>query len=194
MLQAIVHGPAVHACASMLRGGASARLGALLTRLDHAHLPVHVTPIVRQMFENYASSVPFPTSLILRQLLRTALTDKVLGFLGPRGQAIYPMLHNTINVTGIHGGEQVAGTPAMITVDMIASLLPGYGPEDLVAELRPLTGDEVDLEVIKVGEINPETPNMGLYDILFKRVKQGGVWERVQPEEKDVIFNRDEIT
>ena len=165
-LQAVVRGPAVHAFTTVVRGGATAKLGALLTRLDKAHLPVHVMPIVRQMFETISSSVPFPSNLILRQLLRPALTDMVLDFLGPRGQSLYPLLHNTLNVTGIHGGEQVAGTPAKISADIIASLLPGYGPEDLLAELHPITGDEVELEVTKLGEIGPEMPNMGLFDTL----------------------------
>ena len=172
LLKAIVRGPAIHACANMVRGGATTRLGEFLSRLDKARLPVHVTPIVRQMFEEISSGVPFPISLIMRQIISPTFTDKLLNFLGPRGQSLYPLLHNIINVTGIHGGEQVAGTPAKISVDMIASLLPGYEPEDLLSELRPITGDEVELEVIKLGEISPKIPNMDLYDTLCEILRE----------------------
>jgi acetylornithine deacetylase/succinyl-diaminopimelate desuccinylase-like protein len=176
VLQAVVRGPAVHGYTTVVRGGAAARLGALLTRLDKAHLPVHVIPIVRKMFQTISSSVTFPGNLILRQLLRPKLTDIVLDFLGPRGHSLYPLLHNTLNVTRVHGGEQVAGTPAKISADMIAALLPGYGPEDLLAELRPITGDDVELEVIQLGEIGPKAPNMGLYDTL------SGILREADPE------------
>jgi acetylornithine deacetylase/succinyl-diaminopimelate desuccinylase-like protein len=171
-LQAIIRGPAVHACASMQRGGAVAKLGKFLTQLDKAHLPVHVLPIVRQMFEQISSSMPFPDSLILSQLLRPALTDKVLGMLGQRGEALYPMLHNIINVTGIHGGEQIGGTPAQITVDMIATVLPGYGPEELLTELQPLLCDDIEIKVVHFGEIGPEQPNLGLYEILCEILRE----------------------
>jgi len=171
-LQAVVRGPAVHAFTTVLRGGATAKLGALLTRLDKAHLPVHVMPVVRQMFETISSSVTFPSNLIMRQLLRPALSNMILDFLGPRGQSLYPLLHNTLNITGIHGGEQVAGTPAKISTDIVASLLPGYEPEDLLAELHPIAGDEVELEVTKIGEIGPERPDMGLYDTLCRILRE----------------------
>ena len=173
VLNATVCGPTVHAAAALVRGGSAAKLGALLTRLDKAHLPVHVTPVVRQMFEIASSKVRFPTSVVLRQLLRPSLANKVFDLLGSRGEALYPLLHNTVNVTGIHGGEQVGATPAKITVTMLAGLLPGYGPENLCAELRRITGGEVELEVTYPGEIGPERPDMGLYDTLCEIIREG---------------------
>jgi len=152
--------------AAVVRGGAAAKLGALLSRLDSAHLPVHVTPGVQQMLEIASSSVPFPASLVLRQLLSPAVADKVLALLGQRGQALYPLLHNTVNVTVIQGGEHVGVTPAKIIATVLAGLLPGCSPEDLFAELRPIVGDEVELVVTRVGEISPERPDMGFYDTL----------------------------
>jgi len=172
LLQATVRGPAAHAATAVVRGGAAARLGALLTRLDRAHLPVHITPVVRQMLELFSSKVSFPTSLVLRQLLRPALADMVLGLLGPAGQDIYPLLHNTVVVTAIHGGEQVGSSPAQITASLFAGLLPGYGPEDLVAELRAIVGDQVELEVMHPGEIGPDKPDMGLFDTLCEILRE----------------------
>jgi acetylornithine deacetylase/succinyl-diaminopimelate desuccinylase-like protein len=165
-LQATVRGPAVHAGALKLRGGAAARLAALLARLDQAHLPARVTPAVQQMFEVVSSSVPFPMSLVFRLLLRPALTDTVLGLLGPQAQTLYPLLHTIVNVTGVQGGEQVVATPAEITVTVAAVMLPGCGPEDLLAQLRPIVGHDVEFEVTWVGKTGPERPDMGLYDTL----------------------------
>jgi len=77
----------------------------------------------------------------------------VLDLLGPSGQAMYALLHNTVNVTEVHGGEQGVGTPAQITATIAACLLPGYGPEDVLAELRRVVGDEVEFEIVDDGEI-----------------------------------------
>jgi acetylornithine deacetylase/succinyl-diaminopimelate desuccinylase-like protein len=165
-LRATVRGPALHGAAVVVRGGAAAKLGTLLTRLDKAHLPVYVTPVVRQMFEVMASNVPFPTSLVLRQLRRPALADKVLALLGPAGQAMYPLLHNTFIIRAIRGGEQSAASPAEISADMFGCLLPGYSPEDLLTELRRIVGDQVELQVTHPGRIVPDEPDMGLFDTL----------------------------
>jgi len=153
VLKATVRGPTAHAAAVVVRGGAAARLGSMLTRLDQARLPVHVTSAARGMFERMSSNVPFPARLVLRQLLKPTLADKVLDLLGPSGQAMYALLHNTANVTEVHGGEQAWGTPAQITATIAACLLPGYGPEDVLAELRRVVGDEVEFEIVDDGEI-----------------------------------------
>jgi acetylornithine deacetylase/succinyl-diaminopimelate desuccinylase-like protein len=125
-----------------------------------------VLPVVRQMFEIMVANVPFPTGLVLRQLLNPALADPALDLLGPRGQALYPLLHNTVNVTGISGGEQVSGTPAKLTASILACLLPGFSSEALVDELRRAIGDQVELEVTCSGETGLQRPDMGLYDTL----------------------------
>ena len=164
LMKATVRGPSGHA-SSPLRGGATAKLAKLLQQLDQRRLPVHITPVVRQMYETVSSALPFPTSLVLRQLLKPVLTDKMLILLGTRGQAIDPLLHNTVNVTTIRGGEQIWGVPSKIVVEMAASLLPGYSPSDLIAELRQIVGEDVELEVVHY-EPSPAEPDMGLFDTL----------------------------
>ncbi|MCP4417496.1 MAG: M20/M25/M40 family metallo-hydrolase, partial [Chloroflexi bacterium] len=67
-LQLTVRGPGGHGSAP-IQGGAMAKLGEILNKLDRTRLPVHITPEVRAMYSRMASNVPFPTSLILRLLL-----------------------------------------------------------------------------------------------------------------------------
>ncbi len=166
ILSATVRGPAAHAAAYVVHGGAAAKMGTLLTRLDRARLPVHLTPAARQMVETMAKSMPFPNSLVFRQLLNPALADGVLALLGQRGEPLYPLVHNTVNVTGIQSGEQPGGTPAQATASLLAMLLPGYDPNDMLAELRQIAGDEVALEVTYPGEAIPEQPDLGLFNTL----------------------------
>ena len=86
-----------------------------------------------------------------------------------------PMLHNTVNATMVGGGVQVNVIPSEITLQLDCRLLPGYGPERFIAELRSLIGDEVELEVIRY-DPGFADPDMGLFDTL------AGVLREADPE------------
>jgi acetylornithine deacetylase/succinyl-diaminopimelate desuccinylase-like protein len=172
MFRATVRGPAHHAASMVVHGGAAAKLGHLLTRLDQAHSPVYLTSTVRRMIETMSASLPFPAKLVLRQLANPALADRVLALLGSSGQAFYALLHNTWNVTTIHGGEQSAGTPAEVCADLFAMLLPGFSPEDLKAELQKIAGDEVEFQITQAGDPIPAEADLNLYGLLAEILRE----------------------
>ncbi len=163
-IKATVRGPGGHGSLPM-RGGAMAKLARLLQRLDQHRLPVHITPVARQMVEAMASALPFPLGIVLRQLVNPILTDTVLNLLGEKGRMFESLFHNTVNATMVHGGEKVNVIPSEITVALDGRLLPGYTPDDLIAELRPIIGDEVELELVR-HDPGPAEPDMGMFDLL----------------------------
>ena len=163
-LRATVRGRAGHGSVP-LRGQAMARLARLLVRLDRRRLPVHVTPAARQMIEAMALALPAAQGLLLRQLLNPRLTDRVLDLLGPLGEPLNPLLHNTVSPTMLRGSAQLNVIPAEVSVNLDGRLLPGFGPDDLLAELGRLLGDEVTMEVTHY-EPGPPDPDMGLFDTL----------------------------
>jgi len=163
-MKATVRGPAGHGSLPM-RGGAMARLGNLLQQLDKRRLPVHITPVARRMIETMVSSLSFPASLVLRQLLNPYLTDRILNRLGERGRIFEPMLHNTVNATIVKGGEKINVIPGEVVLELDGRLLPGYRPDDIMAELRRVIGVEMALEVIRHDPCPPE-PDMGLFETL----------------------------
>ena len=173
-LKATVRGSGGHGSLP-LRGGAMSRLAGLLRRLEEQRLPVHVTPVARQMIDTMAAALPFPQGTVLRQLLNPGLCDRVLKLLGKRGQIFEPLLHNTVNATIVRGGEKVNVIPSEITVQLDGRLLPGYSPDDMLAELRPVVGPEVELELIQ-HDPGPPEPDMGLFDLL------AGVLLRADPD------------
>lgn len=162
-MKATVRGPGGHG-SMILHGGAMAKLGHLLQQLDQHRLPAHITPVARQMIETMTSALPFPSNLVLRQLLNPSLTDTVLKLLGTKGQVFDPLLHNTINATVVNGGEKTNVIPSEITIELDGRLLPGYSPDDLMAELRQLVG-EIELELIR-HDYGPAEPDMGLFNTL----------------------------
>lgn len=171
-LNIIVHGLSQYATASMVKGGTAAKTGALLTRLDHGQLPVHVTPVARQMVEAISANLPFPNSLVMRQLLKPALTNGLLKILGTAGKAMFPLFHNTFAVIGVNGGEQIITTPAKILVSLALGLLPGSSLDEAIGEIRKTAGDDFKYEKLNPDEPGPEKPDMGLFETLCQILRE----------------------
>jgi acetylornithine deacetylase/succinyl-diaminopimelate desuccinylase-like protein len=173
-MKATLHGPAGHG-SRPIRGGAMAKLGEMLTRLDQNRLPVHITPVARQMFETMADALGGTKGLAVRQLLSPRLTDKIIGIMGERAQLFDAMLHNTVSPTIVRGGDKINVIPSEVTVELDGRLLPGQTPEDMLRELRALLGDEVELEVLR-HDPGPPEPDMGWFDDL------AGILREFDPE------------
>ncbi|MCU0289167.1 MAG: M20/M25/M40 family metallo-hydrolase, partial [Acidobacteria bacterium] len=65
--------------------------------------------------------------------------------------------------------------PSEIEVQMDVRLLPGFGPDDVIKELRPIAGNEVELEVL-LYDAGPAKPDMGLFDTL------AGILKEIDPD------------
>jgi acetylornithine deacetylase/succinyl-diaminopimelate desuccinylase-like protein len=163
-IKATVRGPGGHGSLPV-RGGAMARLSKLLQQLDKHRLPVHITPTVQTMFKTMASGLGGLTGLMLGQLTKSKLTNSVLNLLGARGRVFDPVLHNTVSPTVLHGSDKINVIPSEVSVELDGRLLPGYRPDDLIAELRDIVGNDVEFEVFNY-QPGPAEPDMGLFDTL----------------------------
>jgi len=153
------------------RGAAAGKLGQLLSRLERRRLPVHVTPVVRSMVEAIAPELPTPVALPLRLLLEPRLTDPLLGALGERARFFDPLLHNTANANIIVAGEKINVVPGEATVQLDCRLLPGCEPEQLFAELRALSGVELELEVIRYDPV-AAAPDLEMFGKLADTLRE----------------------
>ena len=176
LVRATVRGRGGHGSLPV-RGEAMARLAHLLRQLDERRLPVHVTPVARAMFESMAAALPPSTGFIIRQLLTPSLTDGVLGLLGKRGEPFGPLLRHTVSPTIVRGGSKANVIPGEVTVDLDCRILPGFGPEDALGELRRLAGDTVELAVLDFVPAPAPTPDLTLFPALaavLREVDPGG--------------------
>jgi len=162
-IKIIVRGPSGHG-ALPLHGGASAKTGAILSKLDRYNMPVHITDVVRMQIDTMASNLPFPANLVMRLLKVPALTDRVLKLLKNNAEVFEPLLHNTVNVVNIIGGEQRFGIPSKIEITLVTVLLPGYNLNDIISELKKIIG-EFEFEILR-DESLPYKLDMGLFDTL----------------------------
>jgi acetylornithine deacetylase/succinyl-diaminopimelate desuccinylase-like protein len=154
-----------------VRGGAMGKLGRLLARLDSKRLPVHVTPVARSMVEAIGAELPSPLAAALRGLLVPQLTDRLLDLGGERLRTFEPLLHNTVSATIVGGGEKINVIPGEVAVELDCRLLPGFGPQDAIAELQALAGVEMDFEVIRHDPVSAE-PDMALFDTLAGALRE----------------------
>ncbi|MBT3320786.1 MAG: M20/M25/M40 family metallo-hydrolase [Anaerolineae bacterium] len=163
-VRATVRGKAGHGSMPR-RGGATAKLAKMLDSLENQRLPVHITSVTKQMLSTIGNSLSFPTNLGMKMLLNPTFTDRMLDALGNKGLLINPLLHNTVSPNIIRGGNKINVIPAEISVDLDGRLLPQFTPDDMLAELSALLGDDVELEVTHYDKGAGE-PDMTLYPLL----------------------------
>jgi hypothetical protein len=129
-----------------------------LDRIASRRLPVHVTPIVREMLQEIGAAFPFGVRSGLRLLLQPALTDRVLDILGKRGARLDPLLHNAVD-PGSGKLDVADGSPK---AEFVVRPLPGLLPEVAITELRWLAGNRIELELLR-SDPAPTRIDMGLY-------------------------------
>jgi len=146
------------------RGGIMARLSRFLNALEH-RLPVHITAVAKEQVRYTSEGLPSPLKQTFLQMLVPALTNPVLDTLGSQVRMFDPILHNTAAATGIRAGESFNQIPGQVSIDLDCRLLPGFTPDDIIAELKSLAGSDIEYEQLYFGGGMPEA-DMGLYDTL----------------------------
>ena len=172
--RAILRGPAGHG-SMPIRGGAMAKLGDMLIKLNRQRLPVHITPIPRQMFQTMADELGGLSGFILHQLLNPRFTDKTLDLLGERGRLFDPMLHNTASPTILHGSDKINVIPSEVIVELDGRILPGQTPDDFIRELQHIVGPDVEFQVLR-HDPGPPEPDMTWFSTL------GNILRELDPE------------
>lgn len=154
-----------------VRGEAMARLGRMLLNLDRRTLPVHITPTVRAMIEGMAGSIGGVVGYVLRQLLNPLFTDALLAAMGEKGRAFAPLLHHTVSPTILHGSSKINVIPTEVAVELDGRLLPGFGVDEFLDELRRICGKGVEFEVVRF-DPGPPSPNMARFSVLERILRE----------------------
>jgi acetylornithine deacetylase/succinyl-diaminopimelate desuccinylase-like protein len=154
-------------------GSAVTALARSTARIGTTGLPVHITPVAAKMLDDMAAAVGSPLGGVLRALRRERISGNVLRALGERADSIGPMLRNTATVTHLAAGdpEAINVVPARAEANLDCRVLPGFGPDDLLAELRPLLSPGVRAEVTLFEHVDPAV-DWSLYPLLADLLRQ----------------------
>jgi acetylornithine deacetylase/succinyl-diaminopimelate desuccinylase-like protein len=174
VVTAIMRGPGGHG-STPIRGGAMARLGRVLTKLDTQRLPVHIIPLMERIINEMTPHLSDGLGDLFPRLLDPKSTDAVLDGLGPVAREFMPLFHNTVSPTIVSGGFARNVIPSEIALTLDCRLLPGYTPDDLFTELGALLGDDAELHQVRYDPY-PGDLTFGLYDTL------AGILREADPE------------
>jgi acetylornithine deacetylase/succinyl-diaminopimelate desuccinylase-like protein len=163
-IEVTIKGPGGHG-SSPLKNSAMARTGQFISRISSSNMPPHITPVPKQMIQAIASAIPLPSGLILRQLLNPMFTERILKLLGPKGDKFKPQLFNTVNPTVIRGGSKINVIPSEISLRLDCRLLPGFTPDDFIAELRQNAGTEMAIDILSYDPC-PAEPDLRMFNLL----------------------------
>ena len=147
------------------------KAGRFMTTIQQKKLPVHITQPAKQMIGSMACHLPFPQKIILSGLLNRSLADIVIKMLGHSGNTFYPLLRNTVNATIIKGGSKFNVVPSEVEIYLDGRLLPGYYPENVLMELKDITGNDAAFEVVEYSH-GPDNIDMGLFNKLEEIIKE----------------------
>jgi acetylornithine deacetylase/succinyl-diaminopimelate desuccinylase-like protein len=93
--------------------------------------------------------MPNPQSLVLRSLLDPRLAELTLRAPIPHFRILDRALRNTVTATIVHGGSKINVVPSEIELELDGRSLPGFGPDELIAEIQTLVGLDLELEVVR---------------------------------------------
>ena len=153
-------------------GSAITALARSAQRIGKTGLPVHITPVTEAMLDGMGEAVGPPLGGAIRSLKNERLSGALLRGLGDRGAAIGAMLRNTATVTHLAAGDkgEINVVPAVAEANLDCRVVPGYGADDLLAELRPLLAPGVRAEVEVFEQVDPAV-DWSLYPTLAKLLR-----------------------
>lgn len=168
--------------ASMPRDdNAVARLCSVLERVSQARLPQHRTHTVDGLIHALASAQKPPNNLVLPLVLNPLFEPLILKQLtkaGDLGLGIRAVLRNTVTPTVLRAGSKTNVIPGEATAEVDGRLMPGFTPEDLLRELRPYIGNDVQVEFMMTSlgyETEPASPLFDLFQQVLNEHDPGSV-------------------
>ena len=146
------------------------RLSVAITKLSQKRLPVRITPPVRYMLEQMAESFGGVVGQGIKLLLKPALTDLLLNRLGAAGSLFDPMLHNSLNVTIVGGGEAINVIPSQVWCRCDLRLVPECTIEEAIQDIKSIIGNEFEIEVLKYDQ-GSKGVDLKLYNSMAEAIR-----------------------
>jgi acetylornithine deacetylase/succinyl-diaminopimelate desuccinylase-like protein len=155
-------------------------LSRAVERLSRARLPMHMSATARAYIAGLADGLGGAQGAGMRALLATGdqngspLLEHVVRDAGLAGE-LRAITHNTATPTGLRAGMKTNVIPSSADAVLDCRTVPGFGPNEMIDELRHTLGDAAEpirFEVDSMSppvEFNTDTP---LFKLICKTLKQ----------------------
>jgi acetylornithine deacetylase/succinyl-diaminopimelate desuccinylase-like protein len=173
-MRMVAHGRPGHASVPH-PDNAVVHLSRAIDKLARAKLPMRPTATARAYVNGLADGLGGGQGIALRAWLEMEALHDVpvhrLIYDGALAAELHAMTHNTVVPTGLRGGYKTNVIPSSVEATLDCRTLPGFGPDEMIAELRDVLGEDsqhVEFEVDSAGdaiEFPIDTP-------LFKTISQ----------------------
>lgn len=156
------------------QNNAVVKLAQAVAALGHHPLPQHrVTSVVRFVRE-LARSQGFPANLVLPRLLNPVWSRLLLRRVLDEDSAksFAANLSNTVTPTILTAGEKINVIPGQATAQLDGRILPGQTADDLVAEVRTIIGDDIEISVLSTHPGRENSTSHPLFETLVSTLRQ----------------------
>jgi len=151
------------------------KLGAALSAIGAAQLPVHPTRYVAEFIDAVRARQPALIQPLVKLVARPQLLARVARMIpgAAFARGFSALLSNTAAATVVRAGNKTNVIPGLAELEIDGRTLPGQRDEDLLRELREVLGPDVELEVIKSAPpVVTEPVESELFDIIRREVER----------------------
>ena len=148
-LQATARGPTGHGSIPR-EDNAVVTLARFLDRAGRRRLPVHRSAAVERFVAALAAAQDRPARDVLPLLLNDRLSGLVGRLIGDRSVArtLQATVRNTVSPVMVNAGDKINVIPSRAQAQLDGRVAVGSSARELIAELRAVAGDDVELEII----------------------------------------------
>ena len=145
------------------------RLSQALARLGTERFPIHPSPTLKAFLEGIADTQDEQTASHLRGVLDPEQSDDALlrtPFDNDTIASIRSLLRNTLSPTMLDAGSKINVIPGEAVAWVDGRLAPGQTDETILAEIEPLLGEDVTVEVDQYSPPIEATIESPLYETI----------------------------
>lgn len=155
-------------------------LAEALAKINRAgHLPVHITPTFQAMMDSAGDQISFAGRIATRALQSSSMVSLAIKRMKGTGKNFLRALTtNTVSATILEAGSKVNVIPSSADVALDCRLVPGQTQQDVIREIKAITGDGVELEVIRSmggAEFPTDTPFYKLMEAATRKMDPDGI-------------------
>jgi acetylornithine deacetylase/succinyl-diaminopimelate desuccinylase-like protein len=146
-----------------------------LNRLAHDGLPHHLTEPAADFLDAASQAASgTPLARLLRDLKLPVEAERafLVDLEGhPMAAALYAMLHNTANPTGLNAGYKTNVIPGVAEATIDGRVLPGFDAEAFLGELKPVLGEQLEYEITLASPPAATSPDTALFRLIAGRLQ-----------------------